>query len=190
MWYWKDGKRMGVLNDYDLSSLIDDRGPRGNERTGTVPFMALDLLTAEAQRGEVKHLYRHDLESFMWVFIWICFRYREGVLLPEELRPLDDWARLDAVACGEKKSFFLRHILAQPPSHLESTVWRFLVQCAAVIERDGQRRHDLELDKLLLVAGAADQSNDEELEDIDGCLLMFTNTQSWVSFSKPGNPSQ
>ncbi|KAG2069346.1 hypothetical protein BDR04DRAFT_1021857, partial [Suillus decipiens] len=65
MWYWKDGKRIGVLNDYDLSSLIDDRGPRGNERTGTVPFMAFDLLTAKAQRGEVKHLYRHDLESFV-----------------------------------------------------------------------------------------------------------------------------
>ncbi|KAG1824897.1 uncharacterized protein BJ212DRAFT_552526 [Suillus subaureus] len=35
MWYWKNGKRMGVLNDYDLSSLADDPGPRGNERTGT-----------------------------------------------------------------------------------------------------------------------------------------------------------
>ncbi|KAG2352318.1 hypothetical protein BDR07DRAFT_1204184, partial [Suillus spraguei] len=66
------GEAMGVLNDYDLSSLIDDQGPRGNERTGTVPFMALDLLSAKAQRGEVKHLCRHDLESFMWVFIWIC----------------------------------------------------------------------------------------------------------------------
>ncbi|KAG2087336.1 hypothetical protein BD769DRAFT_484882 [Suillus cothurnatus] len=63
MWYWKDGKRMGVLNDYDLSSLANDQGPRGNERT--VPFMALDLLTTKGQRGEVKHLYRHDLESFI-----------------------------------------------------------------------------------------------------------------------------
>ncbi|KAG2104723.1 uncharacterized protein F5147DRAFT_263091 [Suillus discolor] len=43
MWYWKDGKRIGVLNDYDLSSLANDSGSRGNERTGTVPFMALDL---------------------------------------------------------------------------------------------------------------------------------------------------
>ncbi|KAG2746556.1 hypothetical protein P692DRAFT_201718315, partial [Suillus brevipes Sb2] len=61
MWYWKNGKWIGVLNDYDLSSLADDPYPRGNERTGTVPFMALDLLSADAQRGEVKHLYRHDL---------------------------------------------------------------------------------------------------------------------------------
>ncbi|KAG1805973.1 uncharacterized protein BJ212DRAFT_1437720, partial [Suillus subaureus] len=72
MWYWKDGKRIGVLNDYDLSSLANDQGPRGNERTGTVPFMALDLLSVKGQRGEVKHLYRHDLESFIWCFAWIC----------------------------------------------------------------------------------------------------------------------
>ncbi|KAG1888135.1 hypothetical protein F4604DRAFT_1080581 [Suillus subluteus] len=79
MWYWKDGKRIGVLNDYDLSSLADDQGPRGNERTGTVPFMALDLLSAKAQRGEVKHLYRHDLESFMWVLSgFACITRRES----------------------------------------------------------------------------------------------------------------
>ncbi|KAG1775180.1 hypothetical protein EV702DRAFT_1007960, partial [Suillus placidus] len=72
MWYRKNGKLIGVLNDYDLSSLADDLGPLGEERTGTVPFMALDLLSAKAQRGEVKHLYRHDLESFICVFIWIC----------------------------------------------------------------------------------------------------------------------
>ncbi|KAG2356842.1 hypothetical protein BDR07DRAFT_1422043 [Suillus spraguei] len=191
MWYWKDGKQMGVLNDYDLSSLIDDQGPRGNERTGTVPFMALDLLSAKAQRGEVKHLYRHDLESFMWVFIWICFRYNEGVLLPEELRPLDDWARLDAVACGKEKYFFLGHILDHPyPSHLELSIWRFLVQCAALLKRDSDRRSGLRVDKLLMVHGAVEQFNDEELEDIDDFLSMFTNTQSWVELSKPSNPPQ
>ncbi|KAG2088563.1 uncharacterized protein F5147DRAFT_620882, partial [Suillus discolor] len=81
MWYRKDGRLIGVLNDYDLSSLANALGPQGNERTVTVPFMALDLLTKEGQEGKVKHLYRHDLESFMWVFAWIFLRYRQGVLL-------------------------------------------------------------------------------------------------------------
>jgi hypothetical protein len=103
MWYWKDGKRIGVLNDYDLSSLADEPGPRGSKCTGTVPFMALDLLTEKGQRGEVEHLYRHDLESFMWCFTWISLRYKEGVLLPQKLRPLDMWATVDAVTCGEKR---------------------------------------------------------------------------------------
>ncbi|KAG2065069.1 hypothetical protein BDR04DRAFT_1060995 [Suillus decipiens] len=190
MWYWKDGKRMGVLNDYDLSSLIDDRGPQGNECTGTIPFMALDLLTAEAQRGEVKHLYRHDLESFMWVFIWICFHYREGVIIPAALRPFDDWARLDAVTCGKKKFYFLFRVLDYH-SHLEPSVWRFLVQCVAVLKRDIDRRSNLRLEKLLsMMPGEAEPSNDEELEDIDGFLLKFTNTQSWVELSKLSHPSQ
>ncbi|KAG0695564.1 hypothetical protein DFH29DRAFT_954736, partial [Suillus ampliporus] len=66
----KDGVLVGVLNDYDLSSLATTQGPLGNERTGTVPFMALDLLSPESQRGKVQHLYRHDLESFIWVLVW------------------------------------------------------------------------------------------------------------------------
>ncbi|KAG2065052.1 hypothetical protein BDR04DRAFT_191035 [Suillus decipiens] len=104
MWYWKDGKRVGVLNDYNLSSLADDPGARANEFMGTVPFMALDLLTQEGQRGEVKHLYRHDLESFMWCFAWISLRYKEGVLLPRGLRPFDEWAKSDTVTCRQKRS--------------------------------------------------------------------------------------
>ncbi|KAG1730088.1 hypothetical protein EDB19DRAFT_2012287 [Suillus lakei] len=189
MWYWKGGKRMGVLNDYDLSSLADVQGPLGNERTGTVPFMALELLSAKAQRGEVKHLYRHDLESFMWVFIWLCLSYRDGALLPADLRPLDEWARLNAVACGEKKDFFLRH-MPDYPAHLEPRIWRFLVQCVLVLENDTHRRSALRMQKLLMVPGAAEQSNDEELEDMDGFLRMFTNTQSWVELSELSNPSQ
>ncbi|KAG1730075.1 hypothetical protein EDB19DRAFT_1391181 [Suillus lakei] len=188
MWYWKGGKRMGILNDYDLSSLADGQGPLGNERTGTVPFMALELLSAKAQRGEVKHLYRHDLESFMWVFIWICLRYRDGVLLPADLSPLDEWARLNAVACGEKKDFFLRH-MPDCPAHIEPRIWLFLVQCVYVLKKDTDRRHDLRLENILM-PGAAEQSNDAELEDIDGFLRMFTNTKSWVELSELSNPSQ
>ncbi|KAG1840713.1 hypothetical protein DFJ58DRAFT_88001 [Suillus subalutaceus] len=90
MWYRKNGKLIGVLNDYDLSSSANVVGPRGNERTGTVPFMALDVLSAKAQRGEVKHLYHHDLESFMRVFARVFLRYRQGVILPRGSRPFDD----------------------------------------------------------------------------------------------------
>ncbi|KAF9232204.1 hypothetical protein BU15DRAFT_35323, partial [Melanogaster broomeanus] len=57
---------VGVLNDYDLASLASQKNPLGNERTGTIPFMAIDL-AADGQDGKVKHLYRHDMESFIWV---------------------------------------------------------------------------------------------------------------------------
>ncbi|KIK42039.1 hypothetical protein CY34DRAFT_805329 [Suillus luteus UH-Slu-Lm8-n1] len=112
MWYEKDGKLIGVLNDYDLYSLANEPRPRGNERTGTVPFMALELLTEQGQRGEIKHLYRHDLELFIWCFAWISLRYKEGVLRPQGPRPFDEWATSDAVACGNFKlaSQTFRHV--------------------------------------------------------------------------------
>jgi hypothetical protein len=96
---------IGVLNDYDLSSLRT-QGPQGNERMGTVPFVALNLLTRWGHRGEVKHLYRHDLGSFMWVLVWVCLRYRDGKLLRLD-RPLDAWAINDTETVYKKKTIFL-----------------------------------------------------------------------------------
>jgi len=56
----------GVLNDFDLARL-DTPGIRGFDRTGTKPFLALDLLTADAQDGKAERRYRYDLESFLWI---------------------------------------------------------------------------------------------------------------------------
>jgi hypothetical protein len=35
----------GIVNDFDLSHLSGQPQPSGNEHTGTMPIMALDLLT-------------------------------------------------------------------------------------------------------------------------------------------------
>ncbi|KAG1826528.1 hypothetical protein EV424DRAFT_1599821 [Suillus variegatus] len=175
MWYWKDDKRIGVLNDYDLSSLADDSGPRGNERTGTVPFMALDLLTEEGQIGEVKHLYRHDLESFMWCIAWISLRYKNGALLPRGLRPLDEWATSGATTCGRDKLYFQGRMKKLPaPSHIHSALWAFLVDCLGMLNRHHFNRW------------AADTpTNCEESDsDIDAFLQSFKNTESWAALSK------
>ncbi|KAG1816325.1 uncharacterized protein BJ212DRAFT_1480776 [Suillus subaureus] len=183
MWYWKDGKRIGVLNDYDLSSLANVQGPQGNERTGTVPFMALDLLTEEGQRGEVKHLYRHDLESFMWCFAWISLRYKEGVLLQRGLRPFDEWANLDAVACGEKKFVFQAHRKVPARLHKDPLMWEFVVDCFDVLDTYAFNRRK----QLLRLARRADQpTNSEESEsNIDDFLQSFKNTEGWAALSKP-----
>lgn len=54
----------GVLSDFDLALLRNDAeaGASGKERMGTVPFMALDLLTDEYFNGKITWLYRHDYE--------------------------------------------------------------------------------------------------------------------------------
>jgi hypothetical protein len=38
-------------------------------RTGTMQFMAIEVLEGNG------HTYRHDLESFFYIFLWMCIRY-------------------------------------------------------------------------------------------------------------------
>ncbi|KIK35380.1 hypothetical protein CY34DRAFT_586747 [Suillus luteus UH-Slu-Lm8-n1] len=121
------GRVISVLNDYDLSSIQDDCA-RGNERTGTVPFMSINLLTLSAMDGAVDHMYWHYAESLIWVFVWVCLRYKNGRLRRKRTLPLDRWLGVNALTiCASLKSHFL---LAErldsstrpSPSHQEN--WR------------------------------------------------------------------
>ncbi|KAK0436466.1 hypothetical protein EV421DRAFT_1832480, partial [Armillaria borealis] len=64
--------KKAILNDFDLAVVMKpgDISPqkKGFERTGTRPFMALKLL--RKANGEVRRMYRHDLESFAWCLLW------------------------------------------------------------------------------------------------------------------------
>ncbi|KAG2125371.1 hypothetical protein DEU56DRAFT_892567 [Suillus clintonianus] len=193
MWYRDTlGKLMGVLNDYDLSSLADVVGPQGNERTGTVPFMALELLSPQGQRGEVKHLYRHDLESFMWVFAWVFLRYRGGVLLESESRPLDIWATSGAGTCGEKKLSFLNNVHDYEPSDnidpndVRSDMWDLIMECFLVLDKAALDRR-VRLVQQGSRAKRGQQTNvdvEESHSDMDDLLFKFTTSKSWMKLSE------
>jgi hypothetical protein len=88
MFYRHHERIYGVLNDFDLTTWEGDTA-HSFERTGTLPFMALDLLTPEGQDGKLKHIYQYDLESFMWVFIWITCRYSQSGAVKST--QLDGW---------------------------------------------------------------------------------------------------
>ena len=67
----------GILNDFDLAVIVEPHSGELNERRGadcprTLPFIAIDLLSAGGYGGKLSRLYRHDLESFCWCFVWIC----------------------------------------------------------------------------------------------------------------------
>ncbi|KIK41000.1 hypothetical protein CY34DRAFT_806604 [Suillus luteus UH-Slu-Lm8-n1] len=122
-----DGRYIGVLNDFDLSSTRET--PSGQERTGTVPFMALRLLKKDAIEGKVQHLYQHDAESFLWVFAWVCLRYEDGRLLSKATL-LNEWLKLDAIQCFDKKNAFLmehRHDMTPSQSHKKN--WDIVQIC-------------------------------------------------------------
>ncbi|RMZ78041.1 hypothetical protein DV736_g6695, partial [Chaetothyriales sp. CBS 134916] len=58
----------GMLIDLDLAKIVG-AGPSGaRHRTGTMQFMAIGVL-----KGEI-HTYRHDLESFFYVLVWLSVR--------------------------------------------------------------------------------------------------------------------
>lgn len=131
MYYEKDGIQYGVLNDFDLAYCEDpeydakDRAirTRNTDRTGTIPFMALELLRDIGQAGKLEHLYRHDSESFAWVQLWILARFDKGQEIDNP--PFEDWTQGDALACFKEKGSLLMQLseVEATPSWSE-TDWR------------------------------------------------------------------
>ena len=68
MYYCEGGSAVGVLKDWDLATVLSSWATADNDRTSTIPFMALQLLEGE----RVAHMFRHDVESFIRLFLWVC----------------------------------------------------------------------------------------------------------------------
>ncbi|KAI9640307.1 hypothetical protein NHQ30_011357 [Ciborinia camelliae] len=64
-----EGDPKGRLIDLDLAKELDSMPSGARHRTGTMQFMAIEVLEGNG------HTYRHDLESFFYVFLWMCVRY-------------------------------------------------------------------------------------------------------------------
>ena len=99
--------RHGILNDFDLASVMEPSTqiPQtiGHRRTGTLVFMASDLLKDdESIGGGVARRYYHELESFVWVLLWAGLserNYRHKHIL--------QWVDLTPTAVYEKKTTWI-----------------------------------------------------------------------------------
>ncbi|KZT08871.1 uncharacterized protein LAESUDRAFT_723193 [Laetiporus sulphureus 93-53] len=96
--------RKGVLNVFDLAGIRLDskKQATGQERIGTIPFMAIDLLSSKYFHGEIVRLYRHDFESFLWI---LAYRLLRGV--DEQDADLAKWDTGDYSCCRAFKNDFL-----------------------------------------------------------------------------------
>ncbi|KAF8994356.1 hypothetical protein BDQ17DRAFT_1285839 [Cyathus striatus] len=103
----------GVLNDFDLSVIKGGSSEnRGGERTGTLPFMARKLLNIGFLSGNEERKYMYELESFVWVFAWLCLRGESDI--PD---PGMDWRQRDLRnAAGAKQLFLLEYAQVTPES--------------------------------------------------------------------------
>ncbi|KAI0925017.1 hypothetical protein AcW1_010334 [Taiwanofungus camphoratus] len=88
-------------SDSEVRETHEQSRKRPRYRTGTGPFMALDLL----EKGDPPlHCYRHDLESFFFVLVWFC-----AVFEPEkhQFRHLSDWESPNLYVIGRNKWAFI-----------------------------------------------------------------------------------
>ncbi|KAK0234907.1 hypothetical protein EDD85DRAFT_791824 [Armillaria nabsnona] len=115
---------LGVLNDFDLSSLIPLKEAVSLHRTGAPPYMADDLLG----QSDIGHLYRHDVEAFYYVLLMLCCRYEivqsaEGKVVrelqSEQARmPFAQWydRTVSRQGLSDSKHTFLRKYQTVPTS--------------------------------------------------------------------------
>ncbi|KAI5118269.1 hypothetical protein M0805_006011 [Coniferiporia weirii] len=98
----------GVLNDWDLSKLEGSKEPTSISRTGTRPFMAMDLLDELQDHSKPQdskpqgHLERYDWESMLYVLIWIACRYDANGKEVNE-NALREWFKHDLKALADNK---------------------------------------------------------------------------------------
>ncbi|KAJ3544132.1 hypothetical protein NMY22_g2881 [Coprinellus aureogranulatus] len=84
--------------DFTHSSAESDSSYGGNEGgpmwypgTGTWIFTASELLDQDVMLGWVQPEYRHEIESFVAILVWIAFRYYKGKRRHHP--PLEEWNR-------------------------------------------------------------------------------------------------
>ncbi|PSR76325.1 hypothetical protein PHLCEN_2v8557 [Hermanssonia centrifuga] len=84
MYEMRDNRPQFILIDYDLAKEVIGldafrRSSTGKHRTGTLPFMAYELVKDIARYGEpghvpVVHRLRYDFESLFWVALWCAVK--------------------------------------------------------------------------------------------------------------------
>ncbi|KAI0546194.1 FunK1 protein kinase [Xylaria curta] len=111
------GKPRGMLIDLDSAVELDQPLETEINITGTRPFMAIGVLRSE------RHTYRHDLESFLYAFLWtIITSHAES---PPETSKLQKWSNGDWDELATRKSLDMDQdsfwgILREFPHELQS----------------------------------------------------------------------
>ena len=95
---------VGVPNDWGLATSYNLFAPStpNTGRTGTIPFTALQLLSIE----NTVLLLRHDAESFIWLFLWVC-GCSDGSGKEVPVAPYKTWRHLEIFTRKEGRGAFL-----------------------------------------------------------------------------------
>jgi serine/threonine protein kinase len=162
-------KVYGILNDMDLAVSIGVTSTSSKQRTGTKPFMAINLL----RPGPPVHMYRHDLESMFYVLVWITSRFNNGEEITEP--PLQEWADLGGVALVKEKNSFFMSLPPRRTAQFES-FGRWVVPLQTMF-RDGFSSWTKHLSEIS-VAGPQTSSHPHFEDETLGGLVTFDKFQA------------
>ncbi|KAI0054915.1 hypothetical protein BV25DRAFT_1833476 [Artomyces pyxidatus] len=124
----------GVMVDWDLA--VSDHADL--ERMGPLPFQALNALSGRYWQRRMERLYRHKLESLIWVLPWVFLRMKGERTVKNP--PLDAWQTNDYLTCYEKKLVFLQDRSAYKASPSWRMEWNWAKQLLAWIEKENLYR--------------------------------------------------
>ncbi|KAL1738645.1 hypothetical protein HDZ31DRAFT_69780 [Schizophyllum fasciatum] len=171
----------GVLSDWDVAiDMSELQTHTGFEVTRTVPFMAIDLLSEEALSGQVKHLYRHDLESMFYILVWVLFCYKDGYRLHPLPSKFDEWTQSTMAHCVDSKTSLLRRgWKSTAATHSWGLVerriaerWRMYFE-TAYASRESANARWREARDIAQFLGGVEPSPPVEADDVEGVWAEF-----------------
>ena len=182
----KDGDPLGIVNDFDLATWIG-HSTTNSDRTGTIPFMAIDLLNGGLDQC-IPRLYRHDLESFCWVLAYITvaeIKYESRTIKVSPPKGFAAWFQDSTQDEREahvmsKQALHLRYgLVALVPDRYfdySGTIQRIIRYWTGFHESLGERRHKTRpRGPTLEPVREAQVPSEPEVDDPAGSLGLFVD---------------
>ncbi len=175
-------RKCGVLTDFDLPAVSWRRHVLETDRTGTIPFMALDLLSDRYGEKNVTRRYHHELEAFVWTLPFVFLAFDNGKLDPKN-RFIEHWITSDYNTCRINKVDFIYGVgdddtLSGAVFSVGSTFedYKFFMfdACVMVFERHSERQREaiqIFLQRMRLERGKISES--APAPHIDHSVLMW-----------------
>lgn len=122
-----EDKPKGMLIDLDSAKEITEEPAEDPGITGTRPFMAIGVLKGE------DHTYRHDLESFLYVLLWMIITNQRDD--PPESSRLRQWSAGDWDELATRKSLDMCQENFQCLLEEFAPAYRLLMPLAEILHR-------------------------------------------------------
>uniref|UniRef100_A0A8H8CKS2 Fungal-type protein kinase domain-containing protein n=1 Tax=Psilocybe cubensis TaxID=181762 RepID=A0A8H8CKS2_PSICU len=182
-----------VLTDFDVAVLL---GPDGKPTvssicdhhiTGTIPFMARHLLRTPEERELQRsmypimptyHLYRYDLESFLYILIWAATCYdlttHKRLQMPKDSH-LEEWSNIKSMKKTRQAKQLGHGLLADLEQDIRpewNGLWKEWIQPLCFLFHDG-----------LLCSDVAEKQGNIDDFITGGGLLTFDNFMKKIQVS-------